>query len=326
MPGEPLDVGHAVPVGCDEADGSPVVPRKLGAIHLVAEQVRGAHGVLERHAAGESLGHGQVEAPRAIRGDLARLATTDHTRVVADRHLCLVGTPEDHLDPLVEGPRALEDLGQRRAGPPCVADQADLVRRGVAVAGTLQRERHDSTRKGTEVGQRQGLWPRDESVDAQAPVGRRELRHVVVLDREELPVGRQVLDVLPHQRVRQVVHQKRWHRRDLVQPWDDDPLVDLRERLRRTLDGQHRQSGHRCGRSSLQDGPAGYVQVLHGCARSGHGWTLAVFLGGGPPRVSPRPPRLGIRLSANLAYLSVSAPWSATAATAAVRLVTPSFL
>ncbi len=83
---------------------------------------------------------------RVVRDDLARLATTEHPELSRIVTSPLVGTPEDHLNPLVEGPRALEDLGQRRAGPPRVADQADLVRRGVAVAGTLQRERDDSTR------------------------------------------------------------------------------------------------------------------------------------------------------------------------------------
>ena len=67
---QPLDVGHPVPARGDQAQREAVLGGQRRAVHVVAEQVVAVQRVLDRHAAGELLGDGQVERAGAV-GDAA---------------------------------------------------------------------------------------------------------------------------------------------------------------------------------------------------------------------------------------------------------------
>ena len=228
-------------------------------VHLVTEQVLGVHGVLEGHASGEVLGDGQ----RPVR-ELSGITATRDTGVVADRHRPLVVSPEDHLDPQVQGSRPLEDLAQRRAGPARVPDEPDgECGDTVGVAGALEGEGHLSAGEALEVGQRQALRVCDQSGHVQAPRRRRELWLVVVLDGEELVVGGEVLDVLPHQRMGQDVPELGRYRRGLVEPRDDHPTVGMPGKgSRRTGHRHDGQPGQGSGGSTFEKRAAGDVCLL----------------------------------------------------------------
>jgi hypothetical protein len=71
------------------------LPGQRHTVHRVAEQVVGVQRFLQRHATSEVLGDRQIESAAAIGHDRARAARTDHSRVVADRHLTRIGSPED---------------------------------------------------------------------------------------------------------------------------------------------------------------------------------------------------------------------------------------
>ena len=136
--------------GAISRSGKPFGGRQGRPVHLVAEDVVGAHGIVERHAAREVLLHLHV------------------ADVVLERDLACIGAPEDHLDAVLQHARFLEDRGERRAGPAGVADAADEEREAV-VAGAFDREGDLLPRPRLDVGERQGQRLLDQAVDLELP-------------------------------------------------------------------------------------------------------------------------------------------------------------
>ena len=91
---QPLDVGHAVPPGSDQAHREAVLLRQRDAVHLVAEEVRRIEGVVQRHAAREMLGDLQIDA-------VDRESPSGRTcrAVRADRRRCCRGCPSGSSTP-----------------------------------------------------------------------------------------------------------------------------------------------------------------------------------------------------------------------------------
>ena len=119
---QPFGVGDAVPARRDQPQRETVGRRQRRSVHLVAEDVVGAHGIFERHAASEVLLELDV-ADGVVKLDLAG-----------------IGAPEHHLDAVLENSCLFEDRGERRAGPASVADAADEESGKPMIARAFDRE------------------------------------------------------------------------------------------------------------------------------------------------------------------------------------------
>ena len=137
---QPLDRGHAVPLGDDEPQREAVRRRQRVAVHGVGQQDVAGHRVLDRQAALVVLLDALIE-PAVLAG-------------------------EQELDGVVEQPGLLEHAAQGRPGPLGAADRLVVPRRrdrarrevGAARAGALHHHRHRDRRPGAQrlEGQRRG--------------------------------------------------------------------------------------------------------------------------------------------------------------------------
>src|SRR5262245_8816572 len=75
---QPLNISYSVPARGDQPDRETVLRRKWLTVHFVAQQVVGVEGFVERHAARELLGYGQIKSAACIGLYNSRLATTDN--------------------------------------------------------------------------------------------------------------------------------------------------------------------------------------------------------------------------------------------------------
>ena len=168
---QPFGICDAIPARRDQPKRETVGCRQRRSVHLVAEDVVGAHGIFERHAASEVL------------------LELDVADCVVEFDVAAIGSPEHHLDAVIENSCLFKDWGERRAGPMGVADAADEIGKAM-IARAFDRKRNLLSRPRFDVVEGQGQGLLDETVDLQLPSARIDDRPVEMRDREELLVRR----------------------------------------------------------------------------------------------------------------------------------------
>ena len=170
-PIEPLDAGHPVPAGHDQAQREAVLGRQRLAVHRVGDQHLVAKRLGQRQAALVLLHLAALEAP--------------------------IETPEEHLHRLPLEPRLVEQAAQRDAGPLGVPDrlqQPRLAERagrepGAPVAGALQGHGEGRRRQRAQLRERQRELALDPAADPESPIALVDHRDVVV-DQQVVQAGR----------------------------------------------------------------------------------------------------------------------------------------
>jgi hypothetical protein len=173
-PPQPFDVGDPVPAGRDQPQWKAVLRRHRRAVDLVAQQIVGAHGIGDPHAACEARRHLDVA------------------------HLLLAGVcaDKDHLNAAVQQLRLTQHRRQRCPGPSGGAD-ARLKRPAAVVARAFKREDQLPARPRPDVAQTKPARFSDEAGDLQRPVPLVDVRTIIVGDVEELGIGRQPIEIFP---------------------------------------------------------------------------------------------------------------------------------
>lgn len=110
-----LTLATPYPARRDQAHREAVLRRQRHAVHLVAEQVPRVECLFHRHAAGEALGHLQVEAAAGIGLNRSGGPTADDARVVANRYRPAIDAVEDDFGCLLPETSPPQ---QRREGVP----------------------------------------------------------------------------------------------------------------------------------------------------------------------------------------------------------------
>ena len=194
-PPQPFDVGDPVPAGRYQPQRKAVLRRQRRAVHLVAQQIVGAHGIADPHAA--------CEARRHL--DLA--------------HLLLAGVcaDKDDLDAAVQQLRLTQHRRQRCPGPARGAD-AGQKRWTTVVARAFERAGKLVARPRLDVTQAKPGRFSDETGDLKRPVLLVDFRPIIVRNVEGPAVGRQQVWIFPALQVLDNASGDFWVERRLIRP------------------------------------------------------------------------------------------------------------